>query len=152
MNKQDRQKKNMVMRFIQKVKSKPSTYQDTLKVDEIGEQEAQQIKEATGKDTQGYDRVIQADKIRHILKRHGNDSNGQNGNDQTDATPSLIAHAIAKLSKPNEVTLNQGEKQTGDITSKVDCKQVVGHVSQQLSEEKQEVRPVTAFFKIKKAT
>lgn len=60
-----------MLELVDKVENKKFNPKEKIKVDTIKDEQAQIIKELTGKDVSGYDVVIEARQIEHIIKDHG---------------------------------------------------------------------------------
>ena len=100
--------------FIKKVLANPSNVQEKYSLGKLTDEQVKQIKEKTGLDLNGYERIVDNFGLQHIIKQHGIPKEEANRG-QIHVTPKDLEKIKEITSDPDEIQLLTKSKRGGVV-------------------------------------
>ncbi len=130
--------------FIKKVLDNPSNIQEKYSLGEISDEQAKKIKEITGQDVRGYNRVIDNFGLQHIIKKHSNEKYEANRG-QIHITKEDLEKIPEITNAPDDINLLSKSKRGGIVIQFIKRIGNLFFYNEEIRTGKKELAPKTMF-------
>lgn len=130
--------------FIKKVLGNPSNIQEKYCLGEIDDKQAEQIKNQTGLNVSGYNRIVDNFGLQHIIKKHGNEKD-EASRGQIHVTPEDLEKIPEITSEPDEIKLLEKSKRGGVVIQFIKRIESLFFYNEEIRTGKKELAAKTMF-------